>query len=50
LRTLHETDGMREAEALEHEMAYGPAVFQSNDAKEGPLAFTQKRKPNFTGT
>ena len=23
------------------------AVFQSEDAKEGPLAFAQKRKPNF---
>jgi enoyl-CoA hydratase len=49
LRTLHETDGMDEHEALAHEFEYGRAVFDSDDAKEGPLAFAQKRKPNFTG-
>jgi enoyl-CoA hydratase/carnithine racemase len=47
LRTLHETDGMTEAEALAHEFAYGWQVFQSEDAKEGPRAFTEKRKPVF---
>jgi enoyl-CoA hydratase len=48
LRTLHETDGMTEADALAHEFDYGLAVFSSNDAKEGPLAFAEKRRPNFT--
>ena len=48
LRTLRETDGMTQDEALAHEWDYGQAVFQTNDAKEGPLAFTEKRKPNFT--
>jgi enoyl-CoA hydratase len=33
--------------ALRHEWDYGQAVFASQDAKEGPLAFAQKRKPNF---
>jgi enoyl-CoA hydratase len=47
LRTLHETDGMTEAEALAHEFAYGWQVFQSEDAKEGPRAFKEKRKPAF---
>ncbi len=47
LRTLHETDGMTEQEALDHEFEYGWAVFQSEDSKEGPLAFSQKRKPEF---
>jgi enoyl-CoA hydratase len=47
LRTLHETDGMTEAEALKHEFEYGWAVFQSEDAKEGPRAFKEKRKPAF---
>lgn len=47
LRTLRETDGMSEAEAFAHEESYGRAVFQSEDAKEGPLAFTQKRTPEF---
>jgi len=47
LRTLHETDGMTEAEALAHEFEYGQRVFQSEDAKEGPRAFKEKRKPVF---
>ncbi|MGH7899953.1 MAG: crotonase/enoyl-CoA hydratase family protein [Candidatus Binatia bacterium] len=47
VRTLHETDGMTEAEALAHEFSYGWAVFQSEDAKEGPRAFKEKRKPSF---
>jgi enoyl-CoA hydratase len=47
LRTLHETDGMLEAEALAHEFDYGWKVFQSADAKEGPLAFKEKRPPRF---
>ncbi len=47
LRTLHETDGMLEADALAYEREYGLAVFRSEDAKEGPLAFAQKRKPDF---
>jgi enoyl-CoA hydratase len=47
LRTLHETDGMTEREALAHEFDYGQAVFQSQDAKEGPRAFAEKRTPNF---
>ena len=47
LRTLHETDGMTEAEALDHEWEYGQAIFRTEDAKEGPRAFTEKRKPQF---
>jgi enoyl-CoA hydratase len=47
LRTLHETDGMTEEEALRHEYDYGWAVFSSDDAKEGPRAFAEKRVPNF---
>jgi enoyl-CoA hydratase/carnithine racemase len=47
VRTLHETDGMQEGEALAHEFSYGWAVFQSEDAKEGPRAFKEKRKPSF---
>ena len=50
LRTLRETNGMRQTEALDHEFTYGWEVFGSNDAKEGPRAFKEKRTPNFTGT
>jgi enoyl-CoA hydratase len=46
-RTLHECDGMQLDEALRHEWDYGQAVFASDDAKEGPRAFAQKRKPEF---
>ena len=49
-RTLHECDGMDLDDALRHEWDYGQAVFRSNDAKEGPRAFAQKRTPDFTGT
>jgi enoyl-CoA hydratase len=39
---------MTEAEALAHEFEYGNQIFQSNDAKEGPKAFAEKRTPVFT--
>ena len=35
--------GLRAAEAI-----FEP-VYESADAKEGPLAFQQKRKPNWRG-
>ncbi len=47
LKTLHETHGMTEDEAFAYEHAYGQAVFNSEDAKEGPRAFAEKRTPNF---
>ena len=47
LRTLRETSGMTEEEAFAHEQAYGQAVFGSEDAKEGPRAFTEKRMPGY---
>ena len=47
LRTLRETETLSEEEAFAHEMTYGMAVMGSEDAKEGPRAFKEKRKPNF---
>jgi enoyl-CoA hydratase/carnithine racemase len=47
VRTLHETDGMTETAALAHEYDYGWKIFQSDDAREGPRAFKEKRKPVF---
>jgi enoyl-CoA hydratase len=47
LKTLHETDGMEERDALAYEEPYGTAVFATDDAKEGPRAFAEKRTPQF---
>jgi enoyl-CoA hydratase len=47
LRTIRETEGMPEDDAFALEAKLGMAVFASEDAKEGPRAFKEKRAPNF---
>ncbi len=49
LRSLRETEGMSEVDALKREMEIGQPIFGSKDAMEGPRAFAEKRKPNFKG-
>jgi enoyl-CoA hydratase len=49
LRTIRETEGMPEDEAFKVDARIGVEVFRSNDAKEGPRAFSEKRPPRFEG-
>ena len=50
LKSLRESADLTETEALANELEIGSPIFLTNDAKEGPTAFAEKRAPNFTGT
>lgn len=48
-RSVLESEGLPEKEGLEIEQRIGQAVFASEDAREGPRAFKEKRAPQFKG-
>jgi enoyl-CoA hydratase len=50
LRVIRETEGMAENEAFALEAKVGMSVFASEDAKEGPRAFAEKRRPEYRDT
>lgn len=47
LRSLRETEGLPEVQALQRELEIGLPIFATEDAREGPRAFKEKRKPAF---
>ena len=48
-KSVQETEFLSEKEALAIELQLGTPVFASEDAREGPKAFKEKRTPQFKG-
>jgi enoyl-CoA hydratase len=46
---IRDTQGMTEDEAWKMQTPLSASVFASEDAKEGPRAFAEKREPNWSG-
>jgi enoyl-CoA hydratase len=48
-RSVQETEGLPEADALKIELEIGLPIFGTADAKEGTRAFKEKREPRYEG-
>jgi enoyl-CoA hydratase len=49
LRTIRDSEGRHEDDCWADDARVGAAVFSSQDAKEGPRAFSEKRPAAFEG-
>ncbi len=49
LKTMRDSEGKHEDDCWADDAKVGAAVFKSDDAKEGPRAFLEKRPAKFTG-
>lgn len=49
-RNALSAEGKHENDCWKDDAKVGAAVFASDDSKEGPRAFAEKRAPSFTGS